>query len=142
MAERLVEAADLQAGQRVLDVDCGSGNAALAAARCGCEVTGIDYVPELLERGRERAASELTRVCRPGGTIAVANWTPSSFVGQIFRTVTRYVRLRRGSGRRGCGAPRSGCVSCSARRSPGWRAPRASSSSGSAPQTTAMAPRA
>ena len=58
MAERLADAADLRAGERVLDVACGSGNAALAAARCGCEVTGIDYVPELLDRGRERAAAE------------------------------------------------------------------------------------
>jgi hypothetical protein len=56
--------------------------AALAAARCGCEVTGIDYVPEPLDQGRERAAAELVRVCRPGGTIALANWTrPASSGG-------------------------------------------------------------
>jgi 2-polyprenyl-3-methyl-5-hydroxy-6-metoxy-1,4-benzoquinol methylase len=58
MAERLVDAADLHAGQRVLDVATGTGNAAVAAARNGCEVTGIDYVPALLERGRARAAAE------------------------------------------------------------------------------------
>jgi len=58
MAERLVEAADLPAGAKVLDVAAGSGNASLAAARNGCEVTGLDYVPELLERGRVRAAAE------------------------------------------------------------------------------------
>ena len=39
----------------------------------------------------ERAAAELTRVCRPGGTIALANWTPSGFVGQMLKTVTRHV---------------------------------------------------
>jgi SAM-dependent methyltransferase len=133
MAEAMVQAADLRAGDRVLDVACGSGNAALAAARCGCEVTGIDYVPSLLERGRaraaaeglqvsfqegdaedlafpdasfdavvsslgvmfapdqERAAAELLRVCRPGGTIAMVNWTPSGFIGQLLRTVGRHV---------------------------------------------------
>jgi SAM-dependent methyltransferase len=133
IAEQLVEAADLRAGARVLDVAAGTGNATLAAARCDCDVTGIDYVPELLERGRERAAAErfeiafdegdaeqlpypdasfdavlscvgvmftpdqpraaaeLLRVCRPGGTIALANWTPTSFVGGIFRTVSTYV---------------------------------------------------
>jgi SAM-dependent methyltransferase len=133
IAERLVDTADLQAGQRVLDVATGTGNAALAAARLGCEVTGIDYVPELLERGRaraaaeglqvafqegdaerlafpdasfdavlsvlgvmftpdqERAAAELARVCRPGGTIALANWTPQGFIGQLFKTVGRHV---------------------------------------------------
>ena len=58
IAERLADAADLRAGSTVLDVACGSGNAAIAAARLGCVVTGIDYVPSLLERGRERAAAE------------------------------------------------------------------------------------
>jgi SAM-dependent methyltransferase len=57
-AEHLVESADLQAGWRVLDVATGTGNAALAAARCGCEVVGVDYVPALLARGRERAKAE------------------------------------------------------------------------------------
>ena len=42
----------------MLDVAGGSGNTALAAARCGCEVVSLDYVPSLLERARERAAAE------------------------------------------------------------------------------------
>src|SRR5436305_2773873 len=54
-AEQLCESAGLQAGWKVLDVATGSGNAALAAARRGCDVTGVDYVPALLERGRIRA---------------------------------------------------------------------------------------
>src|SRR3954464_9601900 len=57
-AEQLCETADLQAGWRVLDVATGSGNAALAAARRGCDVVEIDYVPALLERGRTRADAE------------------------------------------------------------------------------------
>jgi ubiquinone/menaquinone biosynthesis C-methylase UbiE len=44
--------------ERVLDVACGSGNAALAAARRCCHVTGIDYVPAFLQRARQRAAAE------------------------------------------------------------------------------------
>jgi SAM-dependent methyltransferase len=133
MAEGLAQHAGLRAGDRVLDVATGSGNAALAAARCGCEVTGIDYVPALLERGRaraaaegleiefaegdaedlafpdasfdavlsclgvmftpgqEQAAAELVRVCRPGGTIGLVNWTPTGFIGQLLRTVGRHV---------------------------------------------------
>jgi ubiquinone/menaquinone biosynthesis C-methylase UbiE len=117
----------------VLDVATGTGNAAIAAARCGCTVAGVDYVEALLERGRERAAAEglsvtfieadaehlpfpdasfdavlscvgvmftpdheqaaaeLVRVCRPGGTFALANWTPAGFVGQMFRTVAAHV---------------------------------------------------
>jgi SAM-dependent methyltransferase len=57
-AELLCEAVDLHAGERVLDVACGNGNAALAAARRFCQVVGVDYVPALLERARERAKAE------------------------------------------------------------------------------------
>jgi len=132
-SEHLVQAADLTAGSRVVDVATGTGNAAIAAARCLCAVTGVDYVPELLDRGRaraaaehlsidfvegdaealpcrdgefdavlsvfgimfapdqERTAAELTRVCRPGGTIALANWVPDGFIGELFRTIGRRV---------------------------------------------------
>ena len=58
VGELLCEAVDMRAGERVLDVATGSGNAALSAARRFCEVTGVDWVPALLERGRERAAAE------------------------------------------------------------------------------------
>ncbi|MFN8654477.1 MAG: methyltransferase domain-containing protein [Gemmatimonadales bacterium] len=58
VAERLCDAADLQAGSRVLDVACGTGNATLAAARSGAEAIGVDYVPALLDRGRIRATAE------------------------------------------------------------------------------------
>ncbi len=132
-AEQLCETAELQAGWRVLDVATGSGNAALAAARRGCDAVGVDYVPALLERGRiraeaehlalefvegdaeqlpfpsatfdavlsiygvmfaphhERAAAELVRVCRPGGRIALACWTPEGFIGETFRLFSRYL---------------------------------------------------
>jgi ubiquinone/menaquinone biosynthesis C-methylase UbiE len=58
VGETLCEAAALPAGARVLDVACGNGNAALAAAHRFCRVVGLDYVPALLERGRERARAE------------------------------------------------------------------------------------
>jgi len=132
-SELLCETVDLRAGQRVLDVATGTGNAALATARRWCDVTGVDYVPALLDRARwraeaeglpvtfqagdaenlpfpdasfdvvlsvfgvmfapnqEQAARELLRVCRPGGKIGLANWTPDGFLGELFRTVAWYV---------------------------------------------------
>ena len=58
VSELLIESLDLHSTERVLDVATGSGNAAMAAARRGCSVVGIDYVPELLERARRRVAAE------------------------------------------------------------------------------------
>jgi SAM-dependent methyltransferase len=60
--ELVCEAADLRAGQRVLDVATGSGNAALSAARRGADTVGVDYVQSLLERGRQRASAEQVTV--------------------------------------------------------------------------------
>jgi ubiquinone/menaquinone biosynthesis C-methylase UbiE len=58
-SEALVEALELVPGEKVLDVASGSGNAAIAAARrTWGDVVSSDYVPSLLERGRERAAGE------------------------------------------------------------------------------------
>ncbi len=58
VGETLCEAAELDAGSKVLDVACGNGNASLAAAHRFCRVVGLDYVPVLLQRARERAAAE------------------------------------------------------------------------------------
>lgn len=132
VGELLCNDCPLGAGHHVLDVACGSGNTALAAARRGNFVTGIDIVEKLIERARvraqaegfainflvgdaqqlpfednrfdyvmstfgvmfapdqERAANELVRVCKPGGTIAMANWTVESFVGGMFAIAAKY----------------------------------------------------
>jgi SAM-dependent methyltransferase len=58
VSEALVRRADPRPGQHVLDVATGTGHAALSAARRGAHVTGIDYVPGLLEIARSRAAAE------------------------------------------------------------------------------------
>jgi 2-polyprenyl-3-methyl-5-hydroxy-6-metoxy-1,4-benzoquinol methylase len=39
----------------------------------------------------DRVASELARVCRPGGMLAMANWTPGGFVGQMFKTISKHI---------------------------------------------------
>jgi len=62
-SENLAEALELIPGERVLDVACGSGNGAISAARrTWGGAVGVDYVPALLERGRERAAAERLEV--------------------------------------------------------------------------------
>jgi ubiquinone/menaquinone biosynthesis C-methylase UbiE len=47
---------------------------------------GVMFTPD-----QEKAASELARVCRPGGRIGLANWTPDSFIGQLFKTIGKYI---------------------------------------------------
>jgi ubiquinone/menaquinone biosynthesis C-methylase UbiE len=47
---------------------------------------GVMFTPN-----QERAATELVRVCRPGGRIGLANWTPESFIGQLFKTLGKYL---------------------------------------------------
>ena len=47
---------------------------------------GVMFTPNQLQ-----AANELKRVCRPGGKIGMANWTPESFIGQLFKTIGKYV---------------------------------------------------
>lgn len=63
VGEELCEAVNILPDERVLDVACGSGNGALAAARrARGNTVGLDYVPELLEHGRRRAAAERLEV--------------------------------------------------------------------------------
>jgi ubiquinone/menaquinone biosynthesis C-methylase UbiE len=47
---------------------------------------GVMFTPN-----QERAAQEMLRVCRPGGKSALANWTPDSFIGQLFKTIGRHL---------------------------------------------------
>src|SRR5712692_1957233 len=54
-AVRLIRHAKVIAGQRVLDVACGTGVVAITAARAGARVSALDLTPQLLERGRENA---------------------------------------------------------------------------------------
>lgn len=58
VGESLAEAVDLRAGECVLDVAAGNGNASLAAARRHASVISTDYVPHLLEKGAARAKAE------------------------------------------------------------------------------------
>ena len=82
VGETLAEAADVRPGQRVLDVAAGNGNATLAAARRFAHVTSTDYVPALLDKGRERARAEGLAV-----TFQVADAEVLPFDAACFDTV-------------------------------------------------------
>jgi ubiquinone/menaquinone biosynthesis C-methylase UbiE len=132
-AAKFIERLNLQPGEKVLDVACGTGNTAIPAAKKGAIVTGIDIAPNLIEQARARAeaeglncqfeegdaealsfadgsfdvvvtmfgamfaprpdkvAKELVRVCRSGGRIAMANWTPTGFAGKMFKLMASFV---------------------------------------------------
>jgi SAM-dependent methyltransferase len=132
-AAEFIARLELAAGERVLDVACGTGNLTIPAAITGATVTGIDIAPNLIDQAKaraaeeglsialdvgdaeslpyeleefdtivtmfgvmfaarpERAASQLLRVTRSGGRIAMANWTPTGFVGEMLKTTVRYV---------------------------------------------------
>jgi ubiquinone/menaquinone biosynthesis C-methylase UbiE len=47
---------------------------------------GVMFTPD-----QERAAAELARVCRAGGKIGLANWTPEGFIGQLFKTIGKHM---------------------------------------------------
>ena len=112
VSELLIESLDLRAAERVLDVATGSGNAALAAARRGCEVVGVDYVPALLDRARQRAEAEAVDVSFIEGDAEALPFADSSFdvVSSVFgsmfapnqeRTASELARVTRPGGRIG-----------------------------------------
>lgn len=47
---------------------------------------GVMFTPD-----QDKAASEIARACNPGGMIGLANWTPESFIGQVFKTIGKYI---------------------------------------------------
>jgi ubiquinone/menaquinone biosynthesis C-methylase UbiE len=79
VGELLCEAIDLRPGQQVLDVATGTGNTALAAARRGCDVIGLDWAAPLLARGRERAAAERLPVTFRTGEVEQLPFPDASF---------------------------------------------------------------
>jgi ubiquinone/menaquinone biosynthesis C-methylase UbiE len=110
MAERLVRAAEVHAGQHVLDVACGQGNAAIAAARRFAKVTGVDYAESLLAHGRERAAAERLEVTFIEGDAEELPFPDAAFdvtlstVGVMFapdqeRAAAELIRVTRPGGR-------------------------------------------
>ena len=132
-AVEFLERIPIPAGSALLDVACGSGQLALAAARNGIRATGVDIATNSIQAARMRvvyegpaarfdegdvedlpyadasfdavatlfgamfaprpelAASEMMRVVKPGGLIAMANWTAQGFIGKMFKVISRFI---------------------------------------------------
>lgn len=115
VGESLVEATDVCAGEHVLDVAAGNGNATLAAARRFAEVTSTDYVPHLLDKAAERARAEGLRVGFRVADVEALPFSDHSFdaalstFGAMFapdhvRTAGELLRVVRPGGRIGLAA--------------------------------------
>jgi SAM-dependent methyltransferase len=87
----LVEAATRRTEAEELEVDFQEGD----AEELPFGEASFDYVLSaigvMFTADHERAARELTRVCRPDGTVGLINWTPTGFVGQMLKTVGSHV---------------------------------------------------
>jgi SAM-dependent methyltransferase len=132
LGQVLVDACEVSAGMRVLDVAAGTGNTAIRAAQAGAEVVASDLTPENFPAGQreaaaagvelewvegdaealpfddaefdvvtssvgaifaphhQRVADELIRVCRPGGTVGMINFTPEGLIGDFFGALAPY----------------------------------------------------
>jgi SAM-dependent methyltransferase len=91
IASNLVAAARMRAAAEGLDAHFDEGDAeALPYADATFDVVASIYGAMFAPRP-ELVAAELQRVCRPGGTIAMGNWTKDGFIGQMFKTVSRHV---------------------------------------------------
>jgi ubiquinone/menaquinone biosynthesis C-methylase UbiE len=87
----LLERAQLRAAAEGLEVSFCEGDAEDvpfpdASFDVVLSTLGVMFTPN-----QEKAASEMLRTCRSGGTIGMANWTPEGFIGQVFRVTSRYV---------------------------------------------------
>src|SRR5262245_45693687 len=91
IATNSVEAARGRAAAEGLDARFDEGDAeALPYPDKSFDVVATIYGAMFAPRP-ERVAAELLRVCRPGGTIAMANWTKEGFIGQMFKTFARFI---------------------------------------------------
>lgn len=91
LTPRLLDAARVRARTRGVAVDWVEGDAeALPFADDSYDVVtsvvGVQFAPR-----SEVVAGELVRVCRPGGAIVLANWTPGGLIGQLFKTMGRHM---------------------------------------------------
>lgn len=91
IATNLVEQARARARPEGLQVRFDEGDAEMLPYEDSSFDLVVSLIGAMFAPRPERVASELLRVCRPGGRIVMGNWTPEGFIGQMFRTIGRHV---------------------------------------------------
>ena len=91
IAVNSIEQARVRAQAEGLDVHFDEGDAEMLAFADGTFDLVVSLIGAMFAPRPERVAAELVRVCRPGGRIVMANWTPEGFVGQMFKTIGKHV---------------------------------------------------
>lgn len=91
IATNWLEKARERAASEGLAITFEEGDAEALPYRDGEFDAVVSLVGAMFAPRPELVAAELTRVCRPGGTIAMANWTPGGFIGQMFKVIGRHI---------------------------------------------------
>ena len=91
IATNLVEHARAEAEREGVEVTFDEGDAEDLPYGDGSFDVVVSLIGAMFAPRPERVAAELLRVCRPGGRILMANWTPRSFVGDMFRAIDNSV---------------------------------------------------
>ena len=95
IATNLVEQARARAAAAGVEVRFDEGDAEMLPYADASFDLVVSLIGAMFAPRPERVAAELLRVCRPGGRIVMANWTPSGFVGLMFKTIGRMCPRRR-----------------------------------------------
>jgi ubiquinone/menaquinone biosynthesis C-methylase UbiE len=91
IATNWLEQARTRAAAEGLDITFEEGDAEALPYEDGQFDAVVSMFGAMFAPRPELVAAELSRVCRPGGTIAMANWTPSGFIGLMFKTIARHI---------------------------------------------------
>ena len=91
IATNLIEQARARASAEGLTVQFDEGDAEQLPYPDASFDVVVSLIGAMFAPRPERVASELVRICRPGGRIIMANWTPTGFVGQMFKAIAKHV---------------------------------------------------
>jgi SAM-dependent methyltransferase len=91
IATNWLEKARTRAAGEGLEVTFEEGDAEALPYADGQFDAVVSLVGAMFAPRPDRVAAELTRVCRQGGMIAMGNWTPAGFIGQMFQTIARHI---------------------------------------------------